>query len=129
MMRYEIIFTFGVKPLIIEDCNMRVDTDGIARKYLDGGQLFVRTSEKDDCSRLVGFLESEGFAWEQGDCPEGKDVPDRNLPLVIDLAEKRIGYMGNVTSAAAAAASGVIMSSRDFYLLYSLHSLQAHCRS
>ena len=102
---------------------MRVDTDRIARKFIEEGRVFVRVPVEDGCIRLIDFLESEGFAFGERDCPEGKEVPERDLPLVIDLAEKRDGYMGNVTSAAAAAGSGVLMSDRDFYLLYSLYEL------
>ena len=109
--------------MIIEDANMRVDTDRIAEKYLECGRVFVSTPGKDDRARLIEFLESKEFALGRGDRPEGKEVPERDLPLVIDLTEKRVGCMGNVTSAAAAAGSGVIMSDRDFYLLYSLHKL------
>ena len=109
--------------MIIEDTSMRVDTDRIAEKYLECGRVFVSTPGKDDRARLIEFLESERFACGEGDCPDAKDVAERDLPLVIDLAEKRIGCMGNVTSAAAAAGSGVIMSDRYFYLLYSLHKL------
>lgn len=99
---------------------MRVDTDRIAKKFLNGGQLFVRCFSEEDRIRLIEYLEAEGFIFTVSRSLSGKSTVDTELPLVIGLRDKSIRPMGNVTCAAAAASSGVIMSDLDFYLLYSI---------
>ena len=102
---------------------MRVDTDKIAKIFLNGGQLFVRFFSKEDRIKLIEFLEADGYTCEENQAFSRNSIIDSTLPLVIERDEKSIRHMGNVTCAAAAAGSGVIMSDRDFYLLYSLHQL------
>lgn len=103
---------------------MRVDTDRIAKIFLNGGQLFVRFFSKEDRIKLIEFLESEGFACEENGSFSRQSTIDTFLPLVINVGTNRIRHMGSVTGAAAVAGSGEVMSDRDFYLLYSLHSLK-----
>ena len=96
-----------------------VDTDRIVKKHISG-RPFVRFSSKEDRIRFIEFLEAEGFSCEESRSFSRQSTIDSDLPLVIDYAAKSIRHMGNVTCAAAAAGAGVIMSDRDFYLLYSL---------
>ena len=99
---------------------MRVDTDKIATMFINSDQLFVRFFSKEDRIRLIEFLEAEGFSCEESRSFSRQATIDSELPLVIERREKNIRCMGNATCAAAAAGSGIIMSDRDFYLLYSL---------
>lgn len=103
--------------------HMKVDTDKIAKMFINGNQLFVRFFSKEERIKLIEFLESEGFSCEESKSFSRHTTIESKFPLVIDLDEKSIRHMGNVTCAAAAAGSGIIMSDRDFYLLYSLRLL------
>ncbi len=96
-----------------------VDTDRVVEKYI-GGRPFVRFFSKEDRIRFIEFLEAEGFSCEESKSFSRQSTIDSKLPLVIDYRAKSIRHMGSVTCAAAAAGAGVIMSDRDFYLLYSL---------
>ena len=83
----------------------------------------MHPSTEEDRVKLIEYLESEGFSCVEDHTYSRKDTIASRLPLVIDLDQKKIYRMGNVTTAAAAASTGIIMTDRDFYLLYSLCSL------
>ena len=119
-MIYSIKFTKG---------SARVDTDKIAKRFVCGGQQFVRFFEKGDRLRFIEFLESEGFYCAEDRGNSRKNTIDSIFPLVIDMDAKRIYHMGNATCSAAASGAGLIMSDRDFYLLYSLSRIQQGCES
>ena len=103
----------------------KVDTDRIARKFDQGGQLFVRFFAEEDRLKLIEFLESEGFYCVENHSYSRRGTIESAFPLVIELDRKRISHLGNATCSAAAAGSGVIMSDRDFYLLYSVFKLKS----
>ena len=98
----------------------RVDTDIIAKRFIRGGKQFIRFFEKGDRLRLIEFLESEGFYCAEDRGNSRKNTIDSIFPLVIDMDTKRIYHMGSATCSAAASGAGLIMSDRDFYMLYSL---------
>ena len=113
-MKYTLEYAKGRRP---------VDTDKIAKCFAAGGQNYVHPLTEEDRVKLVEFLESEGFSCVENRSYSRKDTIESRLPLVIELDQKKIYRMGNVTTAAAAAGEGFIMTDRDFYLLYSLCSL------
>ena len=98
----------------------KVDTDKIARKFDQGGPLFVRFFSKEDRLKLIEFLETEGFHCIENRSYTRRGTVESPFPLVIEMGRKSIYHLGNVTCSAAAASAGVIMSDRDFYLLYSI---------
>ena len=102
----------------------RVDTDKIAKRFIRGGQQFIRFFEKEDRLRLIEFLESEGFYCAKDHGNSRKKTIDSIFPLVIDMDTKKIYHTGSATCAAAASGAGLIMSDRDFYLLYSLYRMK-----
>lgn len=104
-----------------------VDTDKIAKCFAAGGQNYVHPATEEDRVKLIEYLESEGFSCVENQSYSRQDTIESRLPLVIELEQKKIYRMGNVTSAAAAAGTGIIMTDRDFYLLYSLCSLFESC--
>ena len=113
-MKYTLEYAKGRRP---------VDTDKIAKCFAAGGQNYVHPLTEEDRVKLVEFLESKGFSCVENRSYSRKDTIESRLPLVIELDQKKIYRMGNVTTAAAAAGTGIIMTDRDFYLLYSLCSL------
>ena len=113
-MNYTLEYAKGRRP---------VDTDKIAKCFAVGGQNFVHPLTEEDRIKFVEFLEEEGFSCVENQSFSRQDTIESLLPLVVELNQKRIYRMGNVTTAAAAAGTGIIMTDRDFYLLYSLCSL------
>ena len=99
---------------------MITDYDKIAKKFIEGGQFFVHTSSYDERIGLVEFLEKEGFRCVEDNSYSRLGTLESKLPLVIELREKTIRHMGNVTCAAAAGTSRVIIGCDELYLLYSL---------
>ena len=102
------------------DGSMKVDTDKIARKYLEDGTLYVRTADHKDRIRIIEFLENKGFSCIEDGVRSRSKTVESVFPLVISLREKSISYMGNVTTSAAAGGQGLLMRCIDFCLLYSL---------
>ena len=100
---------------------MKVDTDRIARRFLDGKDLYVHPFTCEVRDELIRFLEQEGFCCRADSIWTRQSILESVFPLKIGLNGKSISCLGNVTCAAAAAGSGLVMSSREFYLLYSLY--------
>lgn len=86
--------------------------------------MFVRTSNKEERIALIEFLESEGYQCTCNGVDVREDVIATNLPLRINIIDKTIYHMGNVTCAAAAAGTGILRTADDFYLFYSNYSLE-----
>ncbi len=103
--------------------DLRVDTDKIAERFLEGKQLYVHTYDIDERIELIEFLENKGFRCLEDKTHSRDQTIASRFPLVIEQDTKSICNMGNVTVSAAAAASHVIMGSCEFYLLCSLKSI------
>ena len=84
-----------------------------------GATPYVRPYTKEDRIKFIEFLESKGFMCieDNGHCRAS--IVESELPLMIDINEKTISCMGNVTCAAAAASQKIIMGPELFYKLYS----------
>ena len=105
------------------DGSMRIDTDKIAERFINGEKLYVRTSSGKERQELIGFLFDEGFRFADGSFSKKLAITDNGLPLVISIEEKNIAGMGSITCAAAAAGSGIVMETGYFCMLYSLHRM------
>ena len=106
---------------------LTVDTDRIAERCVGNKPLYVHAPDDEECVRLAAFLEKEGFRCGKQDPVSVRDFRKPGYPLVIDLNGKTVSRMGNTVCAAAAAGSGLVMSSEDFYLLYSLLRAEGRC--
>ena len=93
----------------------RIDTDKVAGRYLEGRPLYVQPVDEEERASIVAFLTENGFTWETEE-----SIPDSRFPLIVSLKDKTVSLMGNVTCAAAAAGSGIVIGVREFCLLYSL---------
>ena len=102
------------------DGSMRIDTDKIAERFINGEKLYVRTSSGKERQEFIGFLLDEGFRFADRSFSKKQDITDTGLPLVISIEEKSIAGMRNVTCAAAAAGSGIVMDTGYFCMLYTL---------
>ena len=104
--------------------SMHMDTDKIAARFMNCAPLYVRPSTPEERVSLVEYLESEGFTCQTNKAQSRQDILDSRFPLVIGLYGKTISCLGNVTCAAAAAGTGLVMGKREFYLLYSIKKCQ-----
>lgn len=75
--------------------------------------LYIRPSSQEAREAVMRFLEERGYTY-QGHM-DREDVRTSFLPLAADLAQKQIRRMGNVTVAACAAQSGILMSETEFF--------------
>ena len=103
--------------------NIEVDTDKIAGRFLENKMLYVHPHTQAERNELVEFLEEEGFICKEDNSFNRQEILESRFPLIIELREKSIYCMGNVTCAAAAATSRIIMSDKEFYLLYSIDTI------
>ena len=92
---------------------LNIDTDRIAERCLNGRPLYVLPADAEERSRLLAFLGKEGFR-------STENVQDSGYPLAIDLNAQTVSNMGNTVCAAAAAGSGLIMTGKEFVVLYAL---------
>ncbi len=80
--------------------------------------LYIGEKDSMERKKLVCFLEEKGFSLDAEEFRERKEIIDGTLPIVANMEEKTYQMMGNVTSAAGAAASGVIIQAEEFYGRY-----------
>ena len=99
---------------------LKTDTDRIAERCVGNKPLYVYASDAEERARLAVFLEKEGFRCAKQGPASVRDLREPGYPLTVDLNVKTVSRMGNTVCAAAAAGSGLVMGSEDFYLLYSL---------
>ena len=78
------------------------------------GRLYVCAKEGERL-RMIEFLESLGYELGKDEFLSREEIKGHYLPLSVDIAGKSFGMMGNATCAAAAASSGSISSTDDFY--------------
>lgn len=88
--------------------------------YSKRGIYFVRISGKKARKDLIMFLEKNGFACAENESRSRESTIESRFPLTVDLARKEYGHIGNTTCAAAAAASGKLITVKEFMSLYEI---------
>lgn len=88
--------------------------------YSKRGKLFVRISDKKARKDLIIFLEKNGFECAENESRSRESTIDSRFPLTVDLGRKEYGHIGNTTCAAAAAASGKLITVKEFMSLYEI---------
>ncbi len=88
--------------------------------YSGTGRYFVRISGKAARNDLIMFLEKNGFACAENESRSRESTIDSRFPLTVDLGCKEYGHIGNTTCAAAAAASGKLITVKEFMSLYEI---------
>lgn len=81
---------------------------------------FVRISDKKARKDLIMFLEKNGFVCAENESRSRESTIDSRFPLTVDLGRKEYGHIGNTTCAAAAAASGKLITVKEFMSLYEI---------
>ncbi len=84
------------------------------------GEYHVKISGKSARKEFVDLLEKNGFKNKDSE-PDGiKKTIDSKFPIVINVSRKEYETIGNTTCAAAAASSKVLITAKDFLLLYEI---------
>ena len=79
--------------------------------------IHVRTKNTEERRELIEFLETHGYRLDPKEFRSKEDILNGSLPISVDLNGGKYNMMGNVTCAAAAAASGVLKTLEEFYSL------------
>ncbi len=106
---------------------LKTDTDRIAERCIGNKPLYVHAPDAEERVRLAEFLEKEGFRCGNQGPASVRDLREPGYPLTVDLNGRTVSRIGNTVCAAAAAGSGLVMGSEDFYLLYSLLRAEGRC--
>ena len=88
--------------------------------YSGTGRYFVRISGKAAREDFVIFLEKNGFACAENESRSRESTIESRFPLTVDLGRKEYGHIGNTTCAAAAVASGKLITVKEFMSLYEI---------
>ena len=88
--------------------------------YSKRGRYFVRIRKKKARKDLIMFLEKNGFACAENESRNRESTIESRFPLTVDLGRKEYGHIGNTTCAAAAAASGKLITVKEFMSLYEI---------
>ena len=89
---------------------MRKDYNALNRT-----QHFVKTTGEER-KQLLEYLKGEGFQFRKQFSEE--DVLNSPFPVSIHTDDKSIGILGGAAIAGAAAASDVILTSKEFYSVF-----------
>ena len=76
----------------------------------------VDVRNKEERKDFIENLETKGYIIDKT-VFNRDDIIGDIFPLVVDLTNKKINMMGNVTTSAAAVSSGVLISKEQFELL------------
>ncbi len=103
---------------LIETDWIGFDPGRVIPRFHNGGQVFIRTYNREERISLVKYLESEGFTCMDNNSYNRQDTIDSGLPIIADMRDRTISRCGNVTCAAAAAQCKLVISDKEFYMLY-----------
>lgn len=85
-------------------------------RFKNRTQFYISVRSEEKRAKVLDFLESEGFSYKGSWNRE--TVLESFLPILIEMDDKTISDMGNVTCAACAASAKLIMTAEQFYELY-----------
>lgn len=85
-------------------------------REMNRNQHFVK-SGKEERTRLLSFLESEGFRIDGAGYSE-EEIMSSPFPVAVDMKEKTVSVLGGAAIAAAAASSDVILTAEEYYSVY-----------
>ena len=79
------------------------------------GFYYVRTHDRQEREFLVKMLRNNGYSIEKDSRNlTEQDILEDILPFRVNMVSKEYGIMGNITCAAAAASSKVLMECDEF---------------
>ncbi len=72
-------------------------------------EKYVEIKNKEEREDFIKNLEAKGYTIDKKYFNR-EDIIDGTFPIAVNITEKKIRMMGNVTTAAAAASSGVLIN-------------------
>ena len=78
--------------------------------------VFVGEKDPKEREEIIAFLQKEGFTLDKNEIRDHEQIIASFLPIIVNKEEKTYRMMGNVTCAAAAGGSGLIMTEEAFYM-------------
>ena len=79
-------------------------------------EKYVDIRNKEERKDFIKNLEAKGYTIDKT-CFNIEDIIDGIFPIAVNITEKKFHMMGNVTTAAAAASSGVLINREQFEIL------------
>lgn len=77
----------------------------------------VDIRNKEERLEFIKVLETNGYTVDESIFNKEKIICDK-FPIIVDIKNKKINMMGNVTVSAAAVSSGVLISREEFEQLF-----------
>ncbi len=100
-----------------------VDSERIAHSFIEQHSLCVQPSSRSERIRIIDLIEKDGFVSKKNHGTDRESAIESKYPLCISLGEKEYTHYGNTICAAAAAGQHIIVSEKEFYLLYDISRL------
>ncbi len=79
-------------------------------------EKYVDIRNKEERKDFIKNLETKGYIIDEKYFKR-EDIIDGIFPIVVNITDKKIRMLGNVTTSAAAASSGVLINKEQFDLL------------
>ena len=79
-------------------------------------EKYVEIKNKEEREAFIKNLETKGYTIAKT-CFNREDIIDGIFPIVVNITDKKITMLGNVTTSAAATSSGVLINKEQFDLL------------
>ena len=76
-------------------------------------EKYVEIKSKEEREDFIKNLEAKGYTIDKT-CFNREDIISGIFPIVVNITEKKFRMMGNVTTAASAASSGVLINREQF---------------
>ena len=76
----------------------------------------VNVQGKIERQKFIEMLESKGYTIDDTIFSRNKIICNI-FPIIVDIKNKKISMMGNITTSAAAVSCGIVMSKKEFEIL------------
>ena len=100
----------------VNDHHYTVDSEKAA-EFIRIGFIFVRPSSHEERVKIIEMLRKEGYEGFE-ELYQGSSL-ESIYPLMISFKEKKYSHLQTNTSAAAACSQQIVISEKEFYLMYS----------
>ena len=95
-----------------------MNIERVTRLFRERGILYIKPDSREQRLEIIKLLESDGFSCPDKCAQDRKSVINDTRPLHLNLAQKTVQCVGNVTCAAAAASQKIIINPELFYNFY-----------
>ena len=94
-----------------------VDSDKAA-ECIKAGFIYVRPTSQEERIKLIDMLEEDGYEAYEASYESSIETV---YPLGICLSEKKYSHLHTTTSAAAACSQEIVISEKEFYIIYAFY--------